>query len=423
MAKAQWGGSHLKQKYFEGLSRNTVLLACASAFTDISTEMLYPILPIFLIHTLGASGSVVGFIEGIAQASQNIFQGFSGSLSDRLQKRKLIALIGYFLSAVGKPAIGLSGTWQVLLCARFVDRFGAGIRSAPRDALLASSVDDQHRGKAFGLEGFGDNLGAFFGPLLTALFILLQVEMHSIFYLSTIPGFLAFFTVFLVQERVTQAQSGQVELGQRESGQPESNQVKSKISLDVPLNRFPRTYWKYLLATALFSFGNSSNAFLILQTREKGVSLSVTIIIYAAFNLVAALVSYPAGYLSDHLGRRNILFASFAIFAVTYFGFAFTNNIVLIAILFISYGIYQGTFRSVGKAFAADLVPKHLQASGVGWYSATMGLLGLFASAVAGLLWDQISHESVFIFGGISAVMGMLSLLILMPAHRVTTGP
>src|SRR6266498_3349775 len=179
------------KKYFSGLTRNSVLLAFASLFSDISTEMLYPILPVYLTQYLKANGSIIGIIEGIAQATKNIIQGFSGWLSDKLQRRKPIALVGYFLSAVSKPFIGLANTWQVVLAARFSDRLGAGSRSAPRDALIAESVKSEHRGKAFGLEGIGDNLGAFLGPLI-AVFLLasLQLDLRLIFYLAVIPGLL-----------------------------------------------------------------------------------------------------------------------------------------------------------------------------------------------------------------------------------------
>ena len=193
--------SGTRRSPFTGISRNTVLLAFGSLFADISTEMLYPVLPIFLTQTLHASGSIVGLVEGTAQATQNIVQGFSGGLSDRLQKRKSLALIGYFVSAMGKPLMGIASTWPGVLGGRFLDRLGAGFRSAPRDALIASSVSEENRGRAFGLEGFGDNLGAFVGPLLTVLlFSSLQFRIRSIFYLAIIPGLLAFFMILLVQE-------------------------------------------------------------------------------------------------------------------------------------------------------------------------------------------------------------------------------
>jgi MFS family permease len=384
------------QRYFAGLSRNTFLLALSSLFSDISTEMLYPILPVFLTQVLHASGSIVGLVDGFAQATQNIVQGFSGAISDRLQRRKPIALVGYLLSAIAKPLMGLATIWEALLGARLLDRLGAGTRSAPRDALVASSVDERDRGRAFGLEGLGDNAGAFLGPLVALLLLYaLHFELRSMFYLAIIPGLLAFLMVLLVTEqRVT---------------------VAAKSKIDVNLGQFPRRYWNYLVATALFVAGNSSNAFLILQTRDVGVSLETTILIYAAFNLVAALISYPAGALSDRWGRRNILLAAIAVFFAAYLGFALTRNVLLIGALFVLYGLYQGAFRAVGKALASDLVPRHLRASGVGWYSTTVGLWQLVASVIAGSLWDRIGHAAVFYFGALFAAVGIIALFTLVP--------
>jgi len=379
------------------LTQNTVLLALASLFSDISSEMLYPVLPIFLTQTLRASGSVVGLVEGVAEATQNMVQGLSGSLSDKLQRRKPVALLGYILSALAKPLIGLSSVWTGVLGGRFLDRLGAGARSAPRDALLAASVDEKNRGKAFGLEGMGDNAGACLGPLL-AVFALavLHADIRLIFYFAVIPGLLAFSMVLLVKERRAAAGASKV---------------------NISLRRFPKPYWKYLSVVALFGIGNSSNSFVILQTKSIGASLQTTILIYAAFNLVAALISYPAGALSDRLGRRNILLLSFLIFLAAYLGFALTRNLLLIAGLFVLYGLYQGIFRAVGKALASDFVPDQLRASSVGWYSTTVGLTGLVASLVAGLLWDRVGHAAVFFYGAASAVVGAIASLVLIPSR------
>ena len=391
----------IRTRYFAGVSKSTVLLALTSLFADISSEMLYPVLPIFLTQTLRASGSVVGLVEGIAEATKNIVQGLSGWLSDKLQKRKSLAFVGYVVSAIAKPLMGLAKTWPGVLGGRFLDRLGAGFRSAPRDALIASSVSDENRGRAFGLEGIGDNLGAFLGPLLTVLlFFSFHFEIRSIFYLAIIPGLFASLMILLVRDR------------------PVSVAAKSKI--DVSFREFPRGYWKYLLVIAMFSIGNSSNSFLILQTKSSGASLEVTILIYAGFNLVAALISYPAGSLSDRWGRRNILLLSFVIFFVAYFGFARGRSVATLAILFIFYGLFQGIFRSVGKAFASDFVPEHLRASGVGWYNTTVGLLQLAASIVAGMLWDRVSHAAVFYYGAIFAIAGSVGLLTLPRASRIT---
>jgi MFS family permease len=284
----------------------------------------------------------------------------------------------------------------MVLAARFSDRVGAGSRAAPRDALLAESVEPQHRGKAFGLEGIGDNLGAFLGPLITVLlFFSLQFDIHAIFYLAIIPGLLAFFVVLLVKEKKVA--------------------VGAKLKINLHLNQFPKTYWKYLLVAGIFGIGNSSNAFLILESREKGLSLHGTIFVYAFYNLVAALASYPAGSLSDKFGRKPLLLISFIVFLVTYLGFAFSSGILLTGFLFVFYGLFQGIFRASGKSYAADFVPAHLRASGIGWYSTTVGLSGLIASIIAGELWDQVSHTSVFVYGSALSLLGIIFLIVLVP--------
>lgn len=384
----------LRKSYFSGLSKNTFLLALASLFGDISTEMLYPVLPIFLTVNLKASGSIIGIIEGIATATQYIIQGFSGSLSDKLQKRKGIALVGYILTALSKPLIGFATVWPGVLSARFLDRLGSGIRSAPRDALVAASADEKSRGKAFGLEGIGDNAGAFLGPIITIfLLFLFHVDIRMIFFLAIIPGILAVLMMFSIKEKkVVQ---------------------NPNMKVETSLKKFPTAYWKYLLAIGIFGLGNSSNTFLILQTKNLGVPLEITILIYAFFNLAAAAISYPAGAISDKVGREHVLLIAFIIFIIAYLGFALTGNVFIIGGLFILYGLFQGIFRSVGKALATDFVPSHLRASGVGWYSTTVGLSGLVASIAAGLLWDKVGHQSVFYFGAAFAILGSFALLLL----------
>jgi len=389
------------QKHFSGLTTNTILLAFASLFSDISTEMLYPVLPIYLTDYLRANGSIVGIIEGIAQATQNIIQGFSGWLSDRLQRRKPIAMVGYFLSAVSKPCIGLANTWRVVLAARFSDRLGAGGRAAPRDALIADSVSPENRGRAFGLEGIGDNMGAFLGPLITVLlFFSLKFDIHTIFYLAIVPGLAAFLMIFLVKEH--------------------RHSKYETPSIRYHFAQLPKAYWRFLLVTCLFGLGNSSNAFLILEIRQKGLSDVDTVIVYAFYNLIAALISYPAGSLSDKFGRKPLMLAAFIVFFVSYAGFAFSSNVFLVGFLFVAYGLFQGIFRTTGKSYATDFVPPYLRASAIGWYSTVVGVSGLIASIVAGQLWDKISHASVFIYGAAAAIIGSIFLVVLVPnsLHR-----
>lgn len=381
-----------------GLTRNTAFLAAASFFADVSTEMLYPILPIFLTQTLHASGSIVGLIEGGAQATQNIVQGLSGTVSDRWRKHKAIAMAGFVVAALAKPLMGLAAAWPGVFGARLLDRIGTGTRSAPRDALVAESVEAKDRGRAFGLESFGDNAGAFLGPLIAvALIYALQVRIRAVFYLALIPGLLAFAMVALVRE------------------QPTPPTAESKTDGDA--RSLPAAYWRYLLVTTIFGIGNSSSSFLILQTRDIGASLPLTILIYAAFNLVAALISYPAGLWSDRWSRRNLLLVAYVIFTVAYLGFASTHSVPVIALAFAGYGLFQGVFRAVGKAFATDFAPTGLRATAVGWYNTTIGVLGLFASVVAGLLWDRVGHAAVFFYGAAAAAAGCVALVLLVPRN------
>ena len=382
------------RRYFAGLSPNTFLLAFASLFADTSTEMLYPILPVFLTETLGASGSVVGIVEGMAVAVQYIWQGVAGWLADKFQRPKPMALAGYIVAALSKPLIGLSSSWHGVLGARSLDRFATGTRSAPRDAMVAASANAEHRGKAFGLEGIGDNLGACLGPLIAiALVSGFGFHLRSIFFLAVIPGLLAAAMILFLREQ--------------------STRVSAKATLDMNVGRFPAAYWRYLAVTAVFGVGNSSNSFLILRTKDLGLSLTTTVLIYAFFNFVAAVASYPAGYLSDRLGRKRILLGAFAVFLVVYLGFSSVSNITLIAALFILYGVFEAAYRAVGKALATDFVPADLRASGVGWFSATVGLSGLIASLVGGQLWTHVGPASTFLFGAVMSGVGIIAASIL----------
>jgi MFS family permease len=214
------------------------------------------------------------------------------------------------------------------------------------------------------------------------------------FYLALIPGLMALALILLVKER-------------------RSTEIHSKVSLR--LRAFPKMYWRYLLLAGLFGLGNSSNSFLILQLKSTGLSLTVTIVVYAFYNLIAAAISYPAGSLSDRLGRKSLLIGALIIFAIAYAGFAFSRSALLIGTLLISYGLFQGIFRAVGKAYAVDFVQPEMRASAVGWYGTTIGLSGLIASIVAGFLWDKVGHQAVFIYGAIFAVIGIVGFLLGLP--------
>jgi MFS family permease len=378
-----------------GLSWNTYFITCASFLGDLATEMLTPILPIFLAQTLHANGSIVGLVDGSAQAVRNFVEGFSGFISDRLRRRKSIVVLGYLLAAFAKPLMGLSTVWETVLAGRMLDRLGAGVRSAPRDALVASSVPERSKGRGFGFETLAENAGAFIGPLLT-LFLLYAwaADIRTIFYLALVPGLFAVATVFLVKEQTSAA----------------------RTERPVHLRSLPSAYWRYLAVIAIFSVGNSSNAFLILRTQEIGASLASITTIYAGFNLVAALASYVLGAVSDQWRRKPLMFGSFCVFLLVYLGFFFAESFTTIAMLFLLYGLYHGIFRSVGRALASDFVSDPLRATAIGWFSATAGLLQLIASVIAGVLWDIMGHASVFIYGAAFATAGMAALLLLWPS-------
>lgn len=382
-----------KTSFFTGLSKNTFLLTFTSFFADISTEMLYPVLPLFLTSVLGVNAEIVGLVEGIATATQNIVQGFSGWIADKLHNRKRVALIGYTLAALGKPLMGVATLWQGVLLGRFIDRFGTGTRSAPRDGLIAQSASEENRGKAFGLEGIGDNAGAFVGPLLAiALLFIFHIALRSIFFFALIPGFLAVGMILLVSEKKQFA----------------------KTHVKISLTHFPIGYYKYLFVTLLFGLGTASTSFFILQTQHIGVSYLTTILIYAFFNLAAALISYPAGNWSDKIGRKNILLTAFVLFFLVCLGFATSKSIVVLGFLFLLYGGFQGIFRAVGKSYATDFVGQEHRASAVGWYSTVVGLSSLVASVIAGWLWVTVSPSAAFFYGALCACVGIVALLTLL---------
>jgi MFS family permease len=380
-----------------GLPRDTYVLAFASLFADVSTEMLYPILPIFVTQVLGASAGTLGAIEGVANATQYLVQGPSGWLSDRIKSRRLLAAGGYLLAAVAKPLIGISTSWPQALAGRFVDRVGTGTRSGPRDALIAASAPDDVRGRAFGLEGLGDNLGAFIGPLLAILLLFsMRFPIRWLFYIAILPGLASFFLVLLVRER----------------------RVQPSGTAPGRVRDLPSSYWKYLLAIGLFGLGNSTNALLILRAQNIGLSLEATILIYASFNLCAALASYPSGYFSDRLGRKLTLLAALGIFVMTYVGFAIASSVFLVAGLFVLYGLFQGTYRTVGKALASDLSPGQLRGTGLGFYSSTVGLTSLVASVAGGQLWDRLGPSATFWYGAVLGMVGIVAVAMLVTGSK-----
>ncbi|MHB0939289.1 MAG: MFS transporter [Armatimonadota bacterium] len=386
---------------FRGLTPNVIRLGWVSFFADISSEMLYPLIPIFLTAVLGAPVAVVGFIEGAAEATASLLRTVSGRLSDLSGRRRPYVFSGYLISAVAKPLIAVASIvlgWPLVLFARVADRFGKGLRSSPRDALLADSVSQGYRGRAFGWHRAMDTAGAILGPLV-ALAIVLQYQgtvPHEIFYIAFIPGVIGAFLVLLAREK------------------QKPPQVK-----DVPKIAFgalPPAFRGYLIAWGAFALANSSDVFLILRTNQIleanniAAALPITIALYILYNIIYTAASPYLGHLSDVLGRKRVLIGGLLIFALVYLGFAFATSLWHLAALFAVYGLYIAATDGVGKALAVDLVPTNIRASALGLLGTVNGVAILAASSVAGILWTTVGPWAAFAYGALGAVFGSLLL-------------
>ena len=385
---------------FAGLSRSAVIIGLVSLLSDISSEMIYPILPLFLTETLRAPATVVGLIEGIAVGASTAIGGISGWLSDRLGRRKPVAFAGYALTAVTRPMIAAAQVWPVVLGARFAERFGKGIRNAPRDALLAESTPREYRGRAFGFERAMDSAGAVVGPLVALVLVgWAGLGARSIFLISGIPAGLAALLILTVRERG------------RDAAVPASN-------LKFSLAGTTREYKRLLFVTAVFGLANSANAFLILRSEQLGLDRKWTILAYTLYNAIASLASMPAGAASDRFGRRNVLIVGFAIYAVSYAGFGAASAGWLVWPLFALYGLFPALTDGVGKAMAVDSAGTAGRATVIGIYSMVMGLTQIAASYIGGWLWDRVDSRATFYFGAALAGVAGLLVVFLLPSSR-----
>jgi MFS family permease len=385
---------HRRRVHFEGISRNVLLLSAVSLLTDVSSEMVYPLVPLFLSATLGAPASIVGVIEGFAESTASIFKWISGALSDRLGKRKLFCLAGYGLAAFTKPLLAAATGWPLVLCARVLDRFGKGLRGSPRDALIADSTPPDLRGRAFGFHRSGDSIGAVCGPLLALqLQSVLNGNLRAAFLIAFVPGLLSTLLILPVRERAAPAN-------------PRPLFSLAVAAENPPLRRF-------LLITLVFALGNSSDMFLILRAKQLGASSTTAVLLFALGNLFNVLSSYRAGILSDRLGRKGILTAGFFLFCGIYLAFGLAGSVGILWLLYPAYGLYLGLTDGVSKALVVDLVSSGDRGSALGLQAAVTGVSALPASIVAGILWQRIGPGAAFIYGAITAGVSGLSLLSL----------
>lgn len=377
------------------LSPTVIRLGLVSFFADVSSEMLYPITPIFLTLVLGTSVFNVGLIEGVAEGTASLLKTYSGRWSDRLQNRKTFIWLGYLFAAIAKPLVGGASSWVQVLFARSFDRFGKGIRTAPRDALLAESVSPAHRGAAFGWHRMMDTLGAVVGPLLAILFLNFYKspgDLKWLYYAAIIPGLFSVLIVFAVSERSRRI-------------------VRSVKPIPFRLRDMSKDFRRFLFAWGIFSLANSSDVFLLLKAQKSGLSLTTTILLYAFYNLLYSLTSPYLGHLSDKFGRKWILISGLFVFASVYLLFGFASELWHFWFLFGIYGIYMAATDGVGKALAVDLVPADLKATGLGLLGTVTGFATIVASSVAGLLWDTLGNQWTFYYGAIGALMATFVLL------------
>lgn len=387
-----------------GVPRTVVTLGIVSLLTDISSEMLVPVIPLFLQDVLRAPKTYIGLIEGIAESTASLLRVIAGWISDRTGRPKALAVGGYGVSAAAKPFFALAAIWQHVLLIRFLDRLGKGLRSAPRDVIIAEATDQSTRGRAFGLHRAMDTIGAVLGPLIVFLLLLPQFlsgrlslpreTYQLIFFVAAVPAILGVLvlTIF-VPER------------------PRSAELKPLPK--ITLGAFDRKFKFFLLAIVVFGLGNSSDAFLVLRARDLGLGVAEVLLIFVFFNAVGAALAMPSGIASDTLGRKPVIVVGLLIFAAVYAGFAVAESRLAVWGLFMVYGLYYALTEGVMRAYAADLAPTQLRGTALGAYWTFNGLAILPASVIAGLLWDNVSRAAPFWYGAGAAIMGAFLLVTL----------
>jgi MFS family permease len=381
-------------------------LGWISFFADVCSEMAYPIMPLFIVSVLNAPKFALGIIEGIALAVVNFMRGWSGFKSDQIGKRAPFIQVGYLTSGLSKPIIGLAHAWPTVLGARILDRFGKGVRTTARDAMLADSVDKTQYGKAYGLHQGMDTAGAFVGVILTLLLLWLWTGTlptdslyRRIFYLAAIPGFIAWLITLTLKDQPQAA-----------NPKPQDPQLSTGPAAERPSfawSSLSGAYWRAVVISSVFALANSSDTFLMLRGHDVGLSDFYVVLAYALYNLVFGLLSYPVGKLSDKLGRWPTLFIGWLIYAAVYFGFAFTNAFS-IWLLFAAYGISIGTVTAVNKALVADLSPPEFKGSAMGVFQVATGVATLIASPIVGLVWDRFGAGGAFQLGAAFALIAVV---------------
>jgi MFS family permease len=401
-SRAVVGVSEPKSPTVTPLPRNVKALAAVSTLTDVASEMVYPLLPLYLSTTLGVSTTGLGVIEGFAESVSSLLRLPAGWWSDRTRRRKPLVVLGYTIAALARPLIGLAQSAGHVLAIRMTDRFGKGVRSAPRDALIADSVAPAQRGRAFGVHRAADNFGAVLGPLIAWVVLTNELaEIRTLFLWAAVPGLLSVaLLLLLVRERAPEPAPAPV--------------------VDAPASSEPlgAPFWKVLAVIFVFTLSLSTDAFLLLRASQLGVSAGLIPILWAALHIVKSSSSALAGAWSDRIGRRPVLIGGWTIYALVYAGFAVASTAWHAWALFLVYGLYFGMSEGTEKALVADLAPASRRGAAFGWFNAAVGIAALPASILFGLAWDVWGSRTAFLAAGSVAAFATLALWTVVPVRR-----
>ncbi|MFC2072408.1 MFS transporter [Chloroflexota bacterium] len=393
-----------------GLHPNVFFMGMTSLLTDVSSDMIFTLVPLFLTNVLGAAGTIVGLVGGVSEGADSIFRIFSGWLSDKTGKRKPLAVLGYSISTVAKPFLYLATAWGAVLAVRFTDRVGKGVRTSSRDALIADSVLAEERGRGFGLHRAMDTTGAFLGLVIAAIIVYL-VQGAGAIELSL--GCFRWLVIGGVIPAVLAVVVLQVFVRERKKEPSPNSSSKARMSLSGTKGSFDTRFWVFLAIMGVFTLGNSSDFFVILRAQNLGAPLLQVVLMLVLWNAAEAAFSLPMGILSDRLGRRRVIILGWSIYALVYLGFALSSTMWQIWLLFAGYGIYYGIVQGVARAFVADLAPEEKRGTAYGLYHGVVGLSLVASSLIAGVLWDVVSPAAPFYFGAGLAFLAMLGIITL----------
>lgn len=385
----------MKDKKFFGFNKNVTVAGLVSFFMDISSEMIYPLVPLFLSNVLGVNKSIIGLIEGIAESTASLLKVFSGWFSDRIGNRKWLMAAGYGISTLSRPIVAFAVTWHHVMGFRFMDRFGKGIRTAPRDAIIAESSETAYMGRAFSFHRSIDTIGAVVGPALAFLLLgFFSNDYRKVFWLSMIPGIIA---VLLIIFFITEKRKVSVKLSEKPS---------------LTIKHFDWRFRSFVVIAGLFAIGNSSDVFLILKAEQVGIPTVMIPMVYLLFNLIYSISAFPAGVIADRFGKKRVILAGFVLFAILYYSFAVASDTKTIWILFAFYGLFMGLTEGIQKAFLATIIPQDFKATAFGIYNTVVGIAMFPASFIGGWLWDNISPSATFYFGAITSSLSAILFII-----------